>query len=290
MTTAVRITVSLLLAVVGCRSQPAGRVTAEPFSVFKLASVESVAAPSNHRDWAADLAVLPHAESEGTRFKIYNVREFIYQSDKDYIVRYSDRSYDLEQLESVDFIVVPFKHVPSLAHTMLSFGFDNGEYLGVSVEARLEEGETYSPVRGALRQFELIYVVADERDIIARRTRHRDADVYLYRTIATPEQARELFVDVMQRVNKLAAEPEFYDTLTNNCTSNIVRHINQLRPGSVPLDLRVLLPGFSDRLAYDLGLLESKLPFAETRRRARVNELANRHVEEANFSELIRRR
>jgi hypothetical protein len=290
MTSHSRIAVLLVLALAGCSNHADGLVnTDDPFSALMLVSIERLAAPSNHRVWRQDLAVLSHAEWEGDRIKIYNVREFIYQSDDDYVVKYSDRTYDLQQLESVDFIVVPFKNTPSLAHTMLSFGFTDGEHLGVSVEARLEGGEQYSPVKGAFRQFEVMYVVADERDLIARRTRHRGNDVYLYKTVATPQQARKLFLEVMGRANKLAVEPEFYDTFTNNCTTNIVRHINQLRPGRIPLDLRVLLPGFSDRLAYDLGLLKTEGSFEETRRRARVNERANRHLESTNFSASIRR-
>ena len=188
-----------------------------------------------------------------------------------------------------DFIVVPFKDAPNLAHTMLSFGFDDGHYLAVSVEVRLEEGESYSPVKGALRQYEIMYVVADERDLIQLRTQHRKADVYVYRTRATPDQARSLLMDMMQRVNQLAEKPEFYNTFTNNCTTNIVLHINHLRPGRVPYDIRVLLPGQSDRLAYDLGLLDTKVSFEETKLAARVNNLAEIHRDHPDFSQLIRR-
>jgi hypothetical protein len=145
-------------------------------------------------------------------------------SENDYIVRHYDKTFDLNRLDSVDFLVVPFKEAPNLAHTMLSFGFGGNDYLVVSVEARMEEGQSYSPVKGLMRQYELMYVVADERDVIPLRTKHRDVDVYLYRTRATPEQARMLLVDMMARVNKLAFEPEFYDTFTNNCTTNIVPH------------------------------------------------------------------
>ncbi|MBI2480636.1 MAG: DUF4105 domain-containing protein [Planctomycetia bacterium] len=107
--------------------------------------------------------------------------------------------------------------------------------------------------------------------------------------MATPEQSRELFMDVMQRVNELAEVPEFYDTLSNNCTTNIVSHLNRLRPGRIPYDVRVLLPGYSDVLAYELGLLDTSLPFPEARRRARVTEIANRFADSKQFSTLIRR-
>ena len=245
--------------------------------------------PSHDRDWRLDLAVLPYADIDGQQVIVRNVRNCAYESDDDYAVNYYDKRYDLGEIQSVDFIVVPFKDTPSLAHTMLSFGFAGGDHVAVSVEARLEKDEKYSPILGELRQYELMYVVADERDAILRRTKHRGAEVYVYRTIATPEQSRELFMDVMHRVNQLAEVPEFYDTLSNNCTTNIVRHLNRLRPGRVPYDVRVLLPGFSDGLAYELGLLDTSLSFAETRRRARVTDIANRSADSADLSVRIRR-
>lgn len=244
---------------------------------------------SNDREWKPDLAVLPRAELVGDRAVVHNIRNCVYESDDDYVVSYYDKEFDLATIESVDFIVVPFNEAPSLAHTMLSFGFQGGEHVVVSVEARLEKHETYNPLSGALRQYELMYVVADERDAILRRTKHRGVDVYVYRTIATAPQARELFVHVMRRANSLAERPEFYDTIHNNCTTNIVRHLNALRPGSIPGDLRVLLPGFSDGLAYELGLLDTSLSLPEARRRARVTDVANRHAASREFSSLIRR-
>lgn len=245
--------------------------------------------PSNDRDWSPDLAILPFADVGEDKVTVRNIRHCAYESDSDYAVNYYDKQFDLRKTRGVDFIIVPFKDTPSLAHTMLSFGFEDGEHVVVSAEARLEKGEKYSPILGELRQYELMYVVADERDAILRRTKHRDADVYVYRTIATPEQTRVLFLDVMQRVNELAEVPEFYDTLSNNCTTNIVRHLNRIRPGRVPYDVRALLPGFSDGLAYEIGLLDTSLPFQEARRRARVTEIANQSADSPHFSALIRR-
>ena len=197
---------------------------------------------------------------------------------------YYDKTFDLDKLTSVDFIVVPFNETPSLGHTMLSFGFDDEDYLAVSVEIRRERGEEFSPIKGFFQQYELMYVVADERDVIQKRVNCDLSDVYLYRSTATPEQARTLFKDVMRRVNKLAREPEFYDTLTNNCTTNIRNHINHLKPDEVPYDYRVLLPGYSDRLAYDLGLIERHGSYEETRLRAKVNYQAYLHRDAPDFS------
>ncbi len=264
-----------LLIAAGCASVPHN-------------GVDEIVAPSNDRNWRKSMAVLPHARIRGDTAKIYNIRDFTYLSEDDYVVYYYDREFDLDEIESVDFVVVPFKDAPSLAHTMMSFGFQDGRYLAVSVEVRLEEGETYSPVAGAMRQFEIIYVVADERDVIKLRTEQRDSDVFVYRTRATPQQARELFVDVMRRVNSLEKKPEFYDTFMNNCTTNIVAHINRVQPGRVPWNVGILLPGYSDRLAYNLGLLVDYGGYEETKRRAHINALAHRFADSPRFSQLIR--
>jgi len=233
--------------------------------------------------------VLSHVEFEGDRAKVYNVRNCNYITETDYQVRHYDKSLDLNDLTSVDFIVVPFIETETLAHTMLSFGFADGYQLVVSAEVRLEKGETYSALPGNARKYELIYVVADERDIIPLRTEHRDVEVFLYRTTATPQQARTLFVDVMRRVNRLYHEPEFYNILTNNCTTNIVGHINRLFPGKVPADYRTVLPGYADELAYELGLIDTDVPLKEARRRAKINAAAARYAGREDFSQSIRR-
>jgi hypothetical protein len=247
-----------------------------------------VRVPSNDRDWVPEHRLLAYADFEKDKVHVHNVRNCEFFSYRDCLVDHYDKTYDLSQLETVDFVMVPFNETPALAHTMLSFGFANGDYVGVSVEVRLEQGESYHPAIGLLSQFELIYVVADERDLVRVRTEYRNVDVLIYRTKATPEQARRLFVDVMKRVNQLHATPEFYDTLSNNCTTNIVRHINKLAPESIPSDYRVLLPGFADNLAYELGLIDNSLPFDEVKRFARVNDLALRYRNDPHFSQRIR--
>jgi hypothetical protein len=282
-----------ILAVLAVLSPCAGCRMSQPTDVLDVLTAEELTravTPSNHRAWKPAMAVMPYAELWGNQLAVHNIRNCEYLDADDYIVRHYDKAFDLSRLQSVDFVVVPFKDAPSLAHTMLSFGFGDQDYLAVSVEARMEEGETYSPIKGALRQYELMYVVADERDVIPLRTRHRDVDVYLYRSRATPEQARLLLLDVMARVNKLSVQPEFYDTFSNNCTTNIVAHINRIKPGRVPVDIGVLLPGYADRLAYDLGLLEAEVSFQYTKRRAHINRMANRYADDPDFSRKIRQR
>lgn len=279
------ILLALTAAMIGCRSQPTD--LADVLSGDELARTW---APSNYRTWIPAQSVLAAAELRGDSLTVRNVRNCQYLTADDYVVRYYDKTYDLRKLRTVDFVTVPFQESPTLAHTMLSFGFDGGDFVSVSVEARYEQGETYSPVKGALRQYELIYVIADERDVIGLRAKHRKDDVYLYRTRATREMARALLLDVMARANKLAAEPEFYDALSNNCTTNIVAHVNRVQPGRVPLNVGTLLPGYADRLAYDLGLLDTQLPFEKLKRQAKIDRVAARYAEEADFSQRIRQR
>ncbi len=285
--------IGLLLPSLGCHIGP--RLTVELPDEIELPAPElnpdllKVFEPSNDRDWSPEQARLAHAEFLGEKVKVHNIRHCTYHSVDDCLVRYNDKTFDLRNLRTVDFIVVPFEDLPNVAHTMLSFGFSDGEYLAVSVEIRKERGEEYNPAKGILRQYELIYNVADERDLFQKYALHYMYNVYVYRTRATPEQARMLFVDVMTRVNKLVEQPEFYDTLTNNCTTNIRQHINRLKADRIPYDYRVLLPGHSDRLAYDLGLLQTDVSFEETQQRARINYQAYVHRDSPSFSTLIRR-
>jgi hypothetical protein len=257
-------------------------------------SVETRIAPSHFRDWRPEQAVLPHVEFYGNQALVRNVRSCKYFANDVYMVDYYDKVIDLNRIESVDYIVVPFKTMPALAHVMISFQIagPNGQrdHLAVSVETRKQRDEDYHPLKGATREYELIYVVADEKDVIQFRTNYNNEDVYLYHTVASPTDSRALLVDVFGRVNQIAKRPEFYNTLTNNCTSNIVEHVNRIRPNRIVADYRVLLPGYSDELLYEEGLIEQRGSFAETKQRAYVNELALQYTGREDFSELIRRR
>ena len=256
-------------------------------------STSKMLAPSNYRSWEPDQAVLPYVEFRGNQFVARNVRHCRYLDQDSYVVDHEDRTYDLSHLRSVDFFMVPFDNMPRLAHTMLSFEFappvGPPQYLAVSIEIRKELGEEYAAWKGSARQYELMYVLADERDVVQVRTNVRGEHVYRYRTTATPEQARMLLVDVLSRTNQLASRPEFYDTLTNNCTTNLVDHINRIKPQRVKYDYRVLLPGYSDQLAYDEGLIERTGTFEQTKARAYVNPKALAAANREDFSQAIRR-
>lgn len=245
-------------------------------------------AASHHRLWRPDLMVLPFAEIDSDRVHLHNIRDCEYRTEEEYDVRHFDRQVLLADVRSVDFIVVPFKETPALAHTMLSFGLADGQHIVFSAEARLEQGESYSLVGGTSEEYELMWVVGTERDLIRLRTDVRKVDVYLYAAKVTPAQAQEVFLAAVGRVNEIARTPEYYQVFTNNCTTNIVDLLNKLRPGTIPSDIRIVLPGHSDKLAYELGLLAAEGPFDQIRQASRITTLAQLHSDSPNFSAAIR--
>ena len=244
--------------------------------------------PSNDRDWRPELATIPYAEIEGPQYTLRNIRNCKYATSDDYVVDYYDREISIDQIQTVDFLVVPFKLTPRLAHTMMSFGLDDGTYIAVSVEVRKERNEKYNALLGAGPEFELIYVIGDERDVIQLRTHHRKSDVYIYPTVATPKQSRALFANVIQRVNKLAVEPEFYNSITNNCTTNLAGHVNEIIPDKITYGWKVLLPGLSAQYAYELGLLDNRIPFEDLEQLALVDQSLDSGLDDQNYSRLIR--
>lgn len=244
--------------------------------------------PSHDREWTPDQARLATATFAGDSVHIENVRNAVYRSVSDYDVRWERRSYDLRELESVWFIVEPFSKVRGPAHTFLSFGFGDSTFVAISVELRKEQGESFHPLPGMLRQYELQYVVGDERDLIGLRANHRHDSVFVYPVRTTPEKKRELFIAMLERANQLAERPEFYNTLWSSCTTNIVSHINDISPKRVPFSFKVLLPAYSDELAYDLGLLDTDLPRDAFRQPHLVNARAAAFADRPDFSIGIR--
>jgi len=243
--------------------------------------------PSNNRDWAQDQVLLPDAVFDGKTVEIQNIRDFVYSSEDDYQSRYYDKTFDLGSLESVDYIVEPFGSMGA-AHTFLSFGFADGSHVAISVEIRKEAGESFSPIKGLFRAYELMYVIADEKDVIKLRTNYRNHIVYLYPLEIPREKMQELFVDMLTRAKKLKNSPEFYNTLTNTCTTNIARHVNAIAPNAIPWDIRLLLPRNSDELAYELGLIDQSIPLDKARERYQINERAAIYADDPDFSRRIR--
>ena len=207
--------------------------------------------PSHDRNWRPEVAVMPRATIEDDRVHLTGVRDFQYRSRNDFTVRYQERDVLLSHLVALDFYVSYFTEGP-VGHTFLSFIFDNAPPLSISIETRPEVGEGFAPVASLFKQFELIYVVGDERDLVGVRSNHRGEPVYLYRLNASADDARRLFLVYLARINELADHPEFYHLLTNSCTINIVRYANAAGRGG-GFELRHLLNGLVDGYLYELG-------------------------------------
>jgi hypothetical protein len=242
--------------------------------------------PSHDRNWRSDVAVMPRASIDGDKVKISGFRNFEYRSLEDYTARLEEREYDLSHLTSLDFYV-SYWAIGPVGHTFVSFNFDNAEPLCISIEARPVEGEGFAPIASLFKQFELIYVVGDERDIVGVRTSHRNEDVFLYRIRIEASMARALLEVYLQRINELADKPEFYHLLSNSCTINIVRYANKVgRVGR--FDINHLLNGFIDQYLYSAGMVETDLPFEEFRRQSHINEAAVKADGLPDFAQRIR--
>jgi hypothetical protein len=245
--------------------------------------------PSNSRNWQADVAVLPWATIQGPLVTLHNIRNFSYRTETDFTPGYYDKTFDTAQLSSVDLIAVYWMG-DAIAHIMLSFGFGGADYVVFSIETRKEKSEAYSSVKGFFKQYELIYVVGDERDLIRVRTDYRNPqeDAYLYRLRVAPEGARQLFMEYVKKISQLRDEPEFYNTLTTNCTTDVVALVRALG-GTMRYNWKVLLSGYMPLYAYELGKLDTRLPFPELRRQSHINRQAHEIGGDPAFSIKIRR-
>jgi hypothetical protein len=242
--------------------------------------------PSHDREWRADVAVMPRAVIDGNDVRISGVRDFDYRSRDDFTARYVEREVQLSHLVGLDFYIAYWMPGP-VGHTFVSFMFDNAPPLNVSIETRPEVHEGFSPLKSLFKQYELIYVVGEERDIVGVRTNFRDEDVYLFRLRVSAEAARRLFLVYLNRINQLYERPEFYHLLSNSCTVNIVRYAN-LAGRTGDFDFRHFLNGWVDRYFYDTRLLHTSFSFQELRRRSRVDPTVPASLGVEEFSQRIR--
>jgi hypothetical protein len=243
--------------------------------------------PSNDRDWQPDVAQLPSAELQGDKLTVHNIRNADYRSETDFTVRYEDRAYDLSKLRGLDLFMI-YWGSPTIAHTIMSWQFEGSRPLAVSIETRKKKGQQYSAIEGFFKQYEIIYVVADERDVVRLRTNYRGEEVYLYRLKTPLPQARALLLDYVRSMNELADQPQFYNALTDNCTTSIRRHVTHVNPNAPPFDWRFIANGYGDELMYERGNVDTKMPFAELRARSRVNARAKAADQDPFFSLRIR--
>ena len=240
----------------------------------------------NDRDWQPDVARTATAEWQGSVVTVRDVRDFDYRTETDFTERWDLRRYDLDRVAGLDLFVSYWG--PTLyAHTILSWDFEDSAPLAVSIETRKEKGESYSAVLGFFRQFELVYVLADERDVVRLRTSYRGERVLLYRLATPPEHARLLLEQYLSEANALAAQPAWYNAFTENCTTAIWRNVRALAPDN-PWDWRLLANGYVDRMLYERGMLDTSLPFGDLRARSDVTERAKACGSREDFSRCLR--
>ena len=247
--------------------------------------------PSNDRSWVNDNERMATADFDGDMVTIRNVRDFNWRSTRDFDERWIDVKINLDKISKIWFVLEYFD--PSkrqMAHTILSFETEDGERIACSIEVRREKGERYHPLKGLFRQYELIYVWATERDVIGVRTRCRKKSVtHLFEAVVLgPGNERRMLESYLGRTNKLSVEPEWYNTITNTCTTNIVGHVNQVYPGRVPRAISILLPGLSPKLLHRNNLVKMTGTLEETLEMSIIDERANSWDESSDFGDWIR--
>jgi len=245
--------------------------------------------PTGDRVWQPDVARRAWADVQGDEITLHDVRNCEYRTETDYTPRWETRVVHLSKLTGVD-LAITYWGSPWIAHPIASFQFSDSPPLAISVETRKAEGQSYSVIAGLYRQYEVIYIAADERDVIRLRTNYRKGeDVFLYRTTLTPEHGRALFLAYLDRLNRLHERSEFYNQITDNCTTNIRLANIEAEKGKVPpWNWRMLLNGKSDELLYERGVIDRSLPFAALKEQSLINKRAQAADASADFSQLIR--
>ena len=278
---------ALAALVVLVRLRPFWRAAAVVLASFGVLLIWwSTLRPSNDLDWAPEYAHIPYGELEGDRLIMHNVRVFDYRTETDFTPHWEDRTYDLSRLRELD-LFMSYWGSPWIAHTILSWVFEEGPPLAISIETRRTRTQQYSAIRGFFREYEICYVAADERDLIALRTNYRGEQVYLYRLRTPPQQARAILLDYLSSMNELVKQPAWYNALTGNCTTSIRTHLRHLHTAG-PLDWRIFANGYADQMLYERGLVDTRVPFEELRAQCLIVPKAKAGGDGAGFSARIR--
>jgi hypothetical protein len=244
--------------------------------------------PSHDRDWQEGLELAAIVRQDDV-ISISKVRNSSYDESGTLAVAYEERTVDVKDLESIWFLVEPFEGFEAAAHTMFSFGFNDGSYLAVSVEARKEKGEDYSITRGLLREMEIVYIWGTEEDLIKRRVLWLDHPLYLYRINVNTNVIRNIFLEMVEETDRILAKPQFYHSIKNTCTSALANRVNEAYPGAISrFALGQYLPGIADKLIYDLGLLAGDGTFEEIKAKAYISDLVKACATRPDFSAAIR--
>ena len=262
------------------------------FVVFILIARRHFAmSPSNERSWVNDNRRLVSVDVEGDKALIRNVRDFNWRTTRDYDERWVDITVDLDKVSKIWFVLEYFSpDRKEMAHTILSYEFEDGSRLACSIEVRKKEGASYHPLKGIFRTYELIYVWATERDIIGVRSRCRKRSrTHLFEGVVLgPGNERRMLESYIRRTNKLALEPEWYNTITNTCTTNIVNHVNEVYPGRVPWALGIMMPGLSPKMLLRNNLVRNEGGVEETMRLSLIDRISEQWDTITDFGDWIR--
>ena len=251
----------------------------------------SMIPPSNNRDWTTDVARLPIVRFNGDKVIIKNIRHFTYRAVGDYTPSYYNATYNLNDLTTADYILSYWDENTLIAHSMFSFGFKDGRHICVSVETRREKGEPQTGLRGIYNQYELIYILADESDLLLLRTNYRKEKVFLYPIRPKKqENIRKVFIEILQQIVKLEKHPKFYNTLKNNCFTTLLQDVKRVTGNPPTWDYRTLANGLSDEMGYQRGWFYTDgLNFKDLKKRHYINQYVQNDPDaKTDFSKKIR--
>jgi hypothetical protein len=280
---------ALAVLVVLAMIRPLWKAIAILFGLFLVVFAWSLRIrPSNDRSWDPELAQTAWAEISGDQVTIHNFRDFDYRTATDFIPRWETKTVDLSQVRDID-LFINYWGSTWMAHPIVSFQFGDDDHVAFSIELRKQVDQQASMLAGLYRVYGLIYLVGAERDLVRLRTNYRHEDLYLYRTTASPERARAMFLDYVRSLNDLHEHPQFYNALTSNCTTNVRVHAVATAPGKPPpWDWRILINGFADQMLYERGDFAGSLPFVDLKKQALINERAKAADQDPEFSHRIR--
>ena len=246
--------------------------------------------PTNDRDWKVPVARLPRVTVKGNDVKISNIRNFDYRSETDFTPRYYTKDFKLDEIRSLDYVLSYWDGNKAIAHIIFSFGFKNGDYLAVSVETRLAKDQKQSLLSGIFNQYEIIYILADERDVLRLRSNFRKEEVYLYRVKIDNKALQKIFLKIVKQADDLHQHPRFYNTLKHNCLTTLLADLQEAQGRRLDFDYRFIMNGYSDELLYDKNaLVTGGLPFKELKKRRNINQYVENDPDAAvGFSRKIR--
>jgi hypothetical protein len=243
---------------------------------------------SNDRNWDKEVANLPHIEQNDNILSIKNFRHFTYKENEAQ-AHYTTQDFDLNELEGTDLLISYWDDYRTISHTFFCFRFKDGQNIAISLEVRKEQGESYHPLKGMFKQYELIYVIGDERDLIPLRTRVRKEQTFLYPMNLNIEHSKLFLLDIIKAANSLHTSPQFYHSIGRNCTTGMVNHLNTIREFQIPTSQKIILNGISDYYAYQLEGIPTDLPFDVLKRCCYISETANSLLLDKNYSSNLRK-